>query len=236
MVQETKQVLRRMERGDMATKLARFLLSQHILPHSTTGKSPAELLMGRRLHTALDRLHPDLQTEMVDKQEKQALRGRQGVREFELQDTVFIRNYLAGPKWLPGVVTEITGPVSYKVRTIDGRLWKRHVDQIRSRQWSTYLEAEPATELPLQQRPLPCEPRPLDEPVEERPLSTSNADFSAQPTAPEETPVATPSSQLPRAPEPRRQEVLPTSAPEQERPSRPQRQRQRPNYLKDYVT
>lgn len=97
-----------MERGDMATKLARFLLSQHILPHCTTGKSPAELLMGRRLHTALDRLHPDLQTEMVDKQGKQALRGRQGVREFEPQDTVFIRNYLTGPKWLPGVVTEIT--------------------------------------------------------------------------------------------------------------------------------
>ncbi|CAN8032994.1 unnamed protein product [Ixodes persulcatus] len=173
---------------------------------------------------------------MVDKQEKQALRGRQGVREFEPQDTVFIRNYLTGPKWLPGVVTEITGPVSYKVRTIDGRFWKRHVDQIRSRQWSTYLEEEPATELPQQQRPLSCEPRLSDEPVEERPLSTSKADFSAQPTAPEETPVATSSSQLPRASEPRRQEVLPTSAHEQERPSRPQRQRQRPNYLKDYVT
>lgn len=40
MVQETKQVLRRMSGGDMDTKLARFLLSQHVLPHSTTGKTP----------------------------------------------------------------------------------------------------------------------------------------------------------------------------------------------------
>ncbi|XP_049524984.1 uncharacterized protein K02A2.6-like [Dermacentor silvarum] len=70
MVQETKQVLRRMSGGDMDTKLARFLLSQHVLPHSTTGKSPAEMLMGRRLHTALDKLHPDLLGEMMDKQKK----------------------------------------------------------------------------------------------------------------------------------------------------------------------
>ncbi|KAM7281410.1 uncharacterized protein ISCGN_005791, partial [Ixodes scapularis] len=188
MLQETKQVLRRMEGGDMATKLARFLLSQHILPHSTTGKSPAELLMGRRLRTALDRLHPDLQAEMVDKQEEQALRGRQGVREFEPREPVFIRYYLAGPKWLPGIITEITGPVSYKVRTIDGRFWKRHVDQIRRREWSTYLdEEEPTTELSPQQLSLPSEPSLRNESVEECPPSTSQADFPE-----ESTPVATP--------------------------------------------
>ncbi|XP_042148783.1 uncharacterized protein K02A2.6-like, partial [Ixodes scapularis] len=236
MVQETKQVLRRMEGGDMATKLARFLLSQHILPHSTTGKSPAELLMGRRLRTALDRLHPDLQAEMVDKQEEQALRGRQGVREFEPREPVFIRNYLAGPKWLSGIITEITGPVSYKVRTIDGRFWRRHVDQIRRREWSTYLdEEEPTTELSPQQLSLPSEPSLRNESVEECPPSTSQADFPE-----ESTPVATPPASPQRSPasphEPRHQTVLPTSAPAQEQSNRPQRQRRRPDYLKDYVT
>ncbi|XP_042150746.1 uncharacterized protein K02A2.6-like [Ixodes scapularis] len=236
MVQETKQVLRRMEGGDMATKLARFLLSQHILPHSTTGKSPAELLMGRRIRTALDRLHPDLQAEMVDKQEEQALRGRQGVREFEPREPVFIRNYLAGPKWLPGIITEITGPVSYKVRTIDGRFWKRHVDQIRRREWSTYLdEEEPTTELSPQQLSLPSEPSLRNESVEECPPSMSQADFPE-----ESTPVATPPASPQRSPasphEPRHQTVLPTSAPAQEPSNRPQRQRRRPDYLKDYVT
>ncbi|XP_042147460.1 uncharacterized protein K02A2.6-like [Ixodes scapularis] len=236
MVQETKQVLRRMEGGDMATKLARFLLSQHILPHSTTGKSPAELLMGRRLRTALDRLHPDLQAEMVDKQEEQALRGRQGVREFEPREPVFIRNYLAGPKWLPGIITEITGPVSYKVRTIDGRFWKRHVDQIRRREWSTYLdEEEPTTELSPQPLSLPSEPSLRNESVEECPPSTSQVDFPE-----ESTPVATPPASPQRSPasphEPRHQTVLPTSAPAQEQSIRPQRQRRRPDYLKDYVT
>lgn len=68
--QETKQLLRRASDGDAATKLACFLLSQHVLPHSTTGKSPAEMLMGRRLHTALDELHTDLLREMGDKQKK----------------------------------------------------------------------------------------------------------------------------------------------------------------------
>lgn len=69
MVQETKQVPRCMSGGDVVTKLVRFLLSQHV-PHSTTGKSPAEMLMGRRVHTALDKRHPDMLGEMRDKQKK----------------------------------------------------------------------------------------------------------------------------------------------------------------------
>ena len=39
-------------------KLQRFLFSYRTLPHSTTGVSPGELLMGRRLKTALDFLKP----------------------------------------------------------------------------------------------------------------------------------------------------------------------------------
>ncbi len=59
MVQTTKEALSLLTQGEWQTQLARFLLSQHITPNSSTGKSPAELLMNRRLTTALDRLHPD---------------------------------------------------------------------------------------------------------------------------------------------------------------------------------
>ncbi|KAK8780363.1 hypothetical protein V5799_018295 [Amblyomma americanum] len=60
-------------------------------------------------------------------------RRNQAVRLFEVGDRVFVRNYPYGPKWLPGIVDAVTGPVSYLVVTKDGRRCRRHVDQLRSR-------------------------------------------------------------------------------------------------------
>ncbi|RXN06429.1 Transposon Tf2-11 poly [Labeo rohita] len=72
MVQTTKEALSRITKGEWQTRLARFLLSQHITPNSSTGKSPAELLMNRQLTTALDRLHPDHGEDMLRKLELNA--------------------------------------------------------------------------------------------------------------------------------------------------------------------
>ncbi|KAK8775742.1 hypothetical protein V5799_030912 [Amblyomma americanum] len=77
MVRETKEVLKRMVGGNIDTRLARFLMTQHILPRATTGKSPAELLMGRKLSTVLERLHPDLQSDVQQKQEQVMQRRNQ---------------------------------------------------------------------------------------------------------------------------------------------------------------
>ena len=52
-------------------------------------------------------------------------------REFKEGDNIIARNYSGGQKWLRGIVSEKTGPVSYKVK-IDGGIIRRHVDQIRS--------------------------------------------------------------------------------------------------------
>ena len=38
-----------------------------------------------------------------------------------------------GKKWLPGVVIERTGPVSYKVEVL-GIVWRQHVDQLLLRE------------------------------------------------------------------------------------------------------
>ena len=45
---------------------------------------------------------------------------------------VLVRNYAGSPRWLPGVVKTVLGPVSYqvKLKLKDGRLWKRHLDQL----------------------------------------------------------------------------------------------------------
>ncbi|XP_026576533.1 uncharacterized protein K02A2.6-like, partial [Pseudonaja textilis] len=110
----------------MFSKLSRYLLSQHTTPCTTTNKSPAELLMGRRLRTTLDRLHPHYCPDTP-------IGSDSLVGDFALHDLVYARNYAGDPLWVPGQVVSIAGPRSYRVLLEDGRLWRRHVDQLRRR-------------------------------------------------------------------------------------------------------
>ncbi|XP_017479034.1 PREDICTED: uncharacterized protein K02A2.6-like [Rhagoletis zephyria] len=128
MVQYLKKSLNLITHGDISTRLQRVLLKQHSTPHTTTGKTPAELLMGRRIRTLLDLLHPD---DHKLEQRPYVASGR--VRLFDVGDPVYFRNYAAGPLWLAGKVIEVTGPVSYVVQSTDMRIGRRHVDQIKRR-------------------------------------------------------------------------------------------------------
>ncbi|KAL1286096.1 Uncharacterized protein TPS_00892 [Trichinella pseudospiralis] len=51
MVRTTKEFIKKMTQRDWEYNLANFLFCQHVTPSTTTGKSPAELLMNRRLRT-----------------------------------------------------------------------------------------------------------------------------------------------------------------------------------------
>ncbi len=55
----------------MLDKVSHVLFSSHITPHSTTGRSPAELLQNRQLQSRLDLLRPDIEARVKDKQSKQ---------------------------------------------------------------------------------------------------------------------------------------------------------------------
>ena len=57
-VKTFKAGMRKMTEGSLRQKLARFLFSYRTTPHSTTGVSPAELLMNRKLKSVLDLLNP----------------------------------------------------------------------------------------------------------------------------------------------------------------------------------
>ena len=94
-------------------ELDRFLFQYRITSHTTTGSTPAELLMGRTLRSRLDLLLPNVQTRVVSKQIQQ--KANHDLHSKTRGDTVYTRNYSDGSKWIPGVITEITGPVSYKV-------------------------------------------------------------------------------------------------------------------------
>ena len=48
-----------------------------------------------------------------------------------MNDSMYVRNFGRGEKWIPGEIVKSTGPVSYKVKTNDGLLVRRHADQIK---------------------------------------------------------------------------------------------------------
>nr|XP_037290929.1 uncharacterized protein K02A2.6-like [Rhipicephalus microplus] len=167
MVRTTKEGLSRIIQKNWARRLADFTLQQHVTPHMTTGQSLAELLMGRKLSTMLDRLHPDRapekSTRLADSPSKP--------RTFKPEDPVFARNYAQGPLWIPAVISRATGPISYEVTAPDGRVLRRHVDQLRRRTVGPTQTAGAELERPQPER---------------RPMSTSTPEGSSSvPVAPE---------------------------------------------------
>lgn len=108
------------------TRVAEYLLIQHSTPCPLTNRSPAELLMGRRLRTVLDRLHPGY----APSKPLASSSAHQPLCEGAL---VYARNYASQPLWLPRKVIAVTGPCSYKIDMGQGRVWRRHQDKIRLR-------------------------------------------------------------------------------------------------------
>nr|XP_056716170.1 uncharacterized protein K02A2.6-like [Euleptes europaea] len=125
MVRSTKEALGCLIHGDWDMRLADYLLFQRITPCTTMGKSPVELLMGRRLKSLLDRIHPDLTSE------RHPVRvDTTAPRVVAMGDTVYARNYGPGPAWVPTTVRDVTGPVSYRVVIPEGRVLRRHIGQL----------------------------------------------------------------------------------------------------------
>ena len=155
-VQTLKTCLKKLE-GSVEARVLRFLSRYRVTPHSTTELSPAELLMGRRLRTSLDLLHPDTSCRVADKQ-NQGVTNKQ-LRTFSIGDPVFARNFYGSSKWIPATVVKITGPVSYKVKTASNIVLRRHVDQLRFR-YSNSSSTSNEPPLDHDDWPIPTSPTP----------------------------------------------------------------------------
>ena len=139
-VQTFKNGLKRTPGATIQEKLSKFLFTYRITPQTTTGIPPAQLLMGRRLRSRLDRLFPDTSQRVEEKQAKQALQHdtSKPLRTFKVNDTVYVKDFsTASPTWIPGKVVKVTGPLSYHVELQTGRIVRRHVDAVRRREVRT---------------------------------------------------------------------------------------------------
>ena len=120
--------------GSLETKLARFLFHYRTTLHTTTGVLPAELLLKRKPRSHLDILKPNLSSRVQSSQLCQKVvhdRGAQ-IREFSTSDPVFIHNVPnASPIWLPGVIIESRGELTFYIELQNGRVVRRHIDHIR---------------------------------------------------------------------------------------------------------
>jgi len=100
-------------------------------PHVTMEKTSAELHLNRRLRTRLDIIKPDIRSRIEQKQSDQQcfFKGNRTVI-FGINDSMIAKYYRT--KWRQATIIEQTSLVTYNVKTDDGRIWRRHIDQLRT--------------------------------------------------------------------------------------------------------
>ncbi|XP_043199020.1 uncharacterized protein K02A2.6-like isoform X1 [Amphibalanus amphitrite] len=108
-----------------AVAVCQFLARYRVTPCSSTGRAPAELLLGRMPRTKLSLLKPSV---------TQRLKGPGEYvysREFLAGDSVLLRDLRPGSatKWRRATVTGRVGPLVYEV-CIDGRTRTAHLDHL----------------------------------------------------------------------------------------------------------
>ena len=97
---------------------------------TATGIPPAELMFKRRLRTAFHLLKPDTYQVLGYKNRmEQGTKVRAPLREFKVNDSVLLRNFGSGQRWMEGTITRQLGAVNFEVET-DERLLRRHTDQL----------------------------------------------------------------------------------------------------------
>ena len=131
-VQSFKQAMKaaKSDSGTVQSKMSKFLIMYRNSVHSTTGECPSTLFLGRKLTTRLDLLKPNL-SGTVQKSQSKMVRSTVD-RDYEVGQTVAVKDYRGNdPKWIPGTISDKTGPVSYRVEVGPDVNWRRHADQIQ---------------------------------------------------------------------------------------------------------
>ena len=115
-------------------RVSHVLFRYRNIPHTTTGRTPAEQFLKRAPRTQLSLVKPSLQRK-VEKRQTQTKFPNDGVnpkmRSFDLHQHVRVRNLRGGKeRWIPWTIVEVKGPVSYIVRVPGNSRRYVHVDHL----------------------------------------------------------------------------------------------------------
>jgi hypothetical protein len=117
----------------ISSRLSEFLFRYRTTPHSTTGVTPSELLLGKKLRTILDMVHPDVRQSVSQAQTRQeaSYNRRAKARVFVVNQPVWVKTFSKNEeKWSLGKIVDVIGPVTFQVEVNDKKM-KRHADQLR---------------------------------------------------------------------------------------------------------
>ncbi|XP_055355485.1 uncharacterized protein K02A2.6-like [Paramacrobiotus metropolitanus] len=118
--------------------LRQFLWRYRSAPHATTGQSPAELFIGRKLRSTLDLLVPVMATTTERNRERyqKNFDKRTKPKEFHSGQLVLVRDYRLNRTvdWISGKLVKRYGTKVWDVKVGD-LIWRRHVNQMRPRSW-----------------------------------------------------------------------------------------------------
>ena len=119
--------------ADLELCLQRFLLSYRNTPHKSTGRSPAELLMGHRLRSKLDLLKPDANSSSDKASVMQKLYHdtKAQPRWFFEDEAVWVQKPLQ-QGYEAGIIKKRFSDYSYLV-DVNGVVRRKHADQLRVR-------------------------------------------------------------------------------------------------------
>lgn len=112
------------DRSQIHGELCSILMSYRKMIHPATGLSPSMMVYGRQIRSRIDLMIPSGNSNVCE-----AL-GR--FRELELGTRVSAREYVHDNKWEFGIVQKRLGKLHYLILLDDGRVWKRHINQLRS--------------------------------------------------------------------------------------------------------
>lgn len=105
------------------------LATYRSIPHpSLNWKTPAEVLHGRQPRCLLSLINPLSNPSHSNTENNDTVNSS----KFTVDSLVYARNYLHGPKWLPGKIVSKLGSTVYMVET-DRGIWKRHSNQLQVR-------------------------------------------------------------------------------------------------------
>lgn len=117
----------------MHLELCNILMQYRKTIHPSTGKSPSMMVFNRQMKSRLDLLIPGTEIPREPPVNDANAEISKEIRSFEIHDKILARNYMSkNCRWKKGLVLKRFGKLHYQIKLNDGRIWKRHIDQLRA--------------------------------------------------------------------------------------------------------